>query len=86
MFLKKIPSKRTGRTFLSIVEGYRDPASGKVRHKTITPLGYIDELEKEVPDPISHFKRVAKEMTKEAKKLKEPISFNFTVGDRIKKT
>jgi transposase len=86
MFLKKIPSKRTGRTFLSIVEGYRDPASGKVRHKTIMPLGYTDELEKEFPDPISHFKQVAKEMTKEAKKLKEPITFNFTVGDRIKKT
>ena len=52
MFLKKIPNKKTGRTFLSIVEGYRDPNTGKTRHKTIEALGYLDELENDYNDPI----------------------------------
>jgi hypothetical protein len=52
VFLKKIPNKKTGRTFLSIVEGYRDPNTGKTRHKTIEALGYLDELENDYNDPI----------------------------------
>ena len=67
MYLKKILEKRTGRTFLTIVEGYRDPKTKKVKQKTVMSLGYLDELEKEHEDPISHFKDLAKQMTKEAK-------------------
>ena len=52
-----------GRTYLSIVEGYRK--DGKVRHKTIEKLGYLDDLEKQYADPIAHFKEVAKQMNKE---------------------
>ena len=52
-----------GRTYLSIVQGYR--INGKVRHKTIEKLGYLDELEKIYDDPISHFKEIAKQMNKE---------------------
>ena len=83
MFLKKIPNKRTGRTFLSIVEGYRDPNTGKIRHKTIEALGYLDELEREYEDPIAHFKKVAKEMTQLNKQSDNPIVFTFTPWDKI---
>jgi len=57
MFLKKNVSN--GRVFLSFVQGYRE--NGKVKHKTIEKIGYLDELEKEYDDPIAHFKSVAKE-------------------------
>ena len=52
-----------GRTYLSIVEGYRK--DGKVKHKTIQKLGYLEDLKKEFDDPIAHFKEVAKQMNKE---------------------
>jgi transposase len=83
VFLKKIPNKKTGRTFLSIVEGYRDPNTGKVRHKTVKALGYLDELEKEYENPIAHFKKVAKEMTKQEKVLSSPIVLTFMPTDKI---
>ena len=64
MFLRKNTSKKTGRTYLSIVQGYRD-TDGKNRHKTVTKVGYLDELIKEYNDPISHFAGVAAAMDKE---------------------
>jgi len=57
LFLKK--SVSNGRVFLSLVQGYRE--NGKVKHKTIETIGYLDELEKVYDDPIAHFKSVAKE-------------------------
>lgn len=57
MFLKK--SVSNGRVFLSFVQGYR--INGKVKHKTIEKIGYLDELEKIYDDPIAYFKSVAKE-------------------------
>ena len=61
MYVKKSGYK--GRTYLSIVQGYR--INGKVRHKTIEKLGYLEDLEKIYDDPISHFKEIAKQMNKE---------------------
>ena len=51
MYVKKSGYK--GKTYLSIVEGYR--IDGKVRHKTIEKLGYLEDLKKIYDDPISHF-------------------------------
>lgn len=60
MYLHK--SERKGGIYLSIVEGYRE--GGKVKHKTVESLGYVDDLVDEYgPDPIAHFKRVCKERT-----------------------
>jgi len=64
LYLRKIPSKSTGRTYLSIVHGYRD-ADGKTKHKTIQKIGYLDEFVGKYPDPIAHFTAVAAEMEKE---------------------
>lgn len=83
MFLKKIPNKKTGRTFLSIVEGYRDPNTGKTRHKTIEALGYLDELENDYNDPIAHFKEVARERTRQEKASNSPIVFTFVPTEKI---
>ena len=57
MYLKK--SMSNGKPYLSFVQGYR--LDGKVKQKTIEKLGYLEDLEKEYPDPIAHFKHVAKE-------------------------
>lgn len=57
LFVKK--SISNGRVFLSFVQGYR--IDGKVKHKTIEKIGYLDELKEIYDDPIAHFKAVAKE-------------------------
>ena len=52
MFLKK--TKRPGgRVYLSICEGWRE--GGRVRQRTVEPVGYLDELEAEYADPVAHF-------------------------------
>ena len=54
-----------GRKYLTIVKSYRDPVTKKPRTRQIKALGYLDVLEKEYPDPIAHFKEVARKMTEE---------------------
>ena len=66
-----------GRKYLSIVQGYRDPATKKVRHKTVKSLGYLDDLAKEHEDPIAHFKAVVEEMNKKAALEKEPVKLDI---------
>ena len=62
MFLKKSFSNK--RTYLSFVQGYRDE-NGKVKQKTIEKIGYLDDLKKQYDDPISHFKEIASQKSKE---------------------
>lgn len=57
--------RSNNRKYLSIVHGVRDRDSGIVKTKTIKSLGYLDELQKLYPDPIAHFKEVARQMTEE---------------------
>ena len=72
MFLRKCTNKKTGRTQLTIVQGYRD-SSGKSRQKTIMSLGYLDVLQRKYEDPIAHFEEVARQMTKEYQDEHSPI-------------
>ena len=69
MFLRKNTSKTTGRTYLSIVQGYKD-SNGVSRHRTIQKVGYLDVLLNEYDDPVSHFSAIAAEMDEERKKSK----------------
>lgn len=64
MFLKKCTSRKTGRTYLSIVHGYKD-MDGKTKHKTIQSIGYLDVMEKKYDDPIAHFTKIAAQMEEE---------------------
>jgi hypothetical protein len=66
--------KSNGKEYLSIVTGYRDKVSRMPRTKTIKSLGYLDELKKEYPDPIAHFKEVAAEMSRKEAEENQPIS------------
>jgi len=82
MFLKK-DKRPNGRIYLSIVQGYREPVTGKTKQKAVRSLGYLDELKKDFEDPIAHFKEVAKQMTEEAKEAARPLTFNFLANDTI---
>jgi thiol-disulfide isomerase/thioredoxin len=75
--------KSNGRTYLTIVQGYRDPVTKKVRHKTIKSLGYLDDLAREYPDPIVHFRNVVEEMNKKIAMEKQPITINLNPEERI---
>lgn len=70
MFVKK--SISNGRTFLVFAQGYRK--NGKVKHKTIEKIGYLDELQKIYDDPIAHFRQIA--MQKSSNEITE-----FTIKD-----
>ena len=83
MFLRKNYNKKTGRTYLQIVHGYRDK-DGKSRTKTIKSIGYLDELEKVYDEPIAHFKQVAKQMENERLENDE-ITIKIKANSRISK-
>lgn len=68
LFLK-VAKFKNGRTYLSIVDGYR--INGKVKQKVYQKIGYLDELEKQFDDPISHYKQ-------EVEKLKIEFSSKRT--------
>jgi len=61
MHLKQAHNKKTGRTYLSIVQSYRDKEKGYSSAKTIEKIGYLDDLQKIYDDPISHFKNIVAE-------------------------
>ena len=53
MYLQK--SSSHGRIYLSIVEGYR--INGKVKHKTIQKLGYLEDLKNNMMTPLLTLKK-----------------------------
>lgn len=81
MYLKQ--NKVGGRVHLIIAHGYRDAQTKKVRTKTIKSLGYLDELEKQFPDPISHFKAVVAEMNRQEIEEKQQAAITFDRSERL---
>ena len=61
MHLKQ--TKRNGRTYLSVVQSYRD--GGRTRTRTIESLGYVDELAARYDDPIAHFRSYVDQLNAE---------------------
>ena len=59
MYLKKSFNKKRNKTQLSFVQGYR--MDGKVKHKVIENLGYLEDYLDEYEDPVAHFQQIAKE-------------------------
>jgi hypothetical protein len=66
-----------GRKYLSIVQGFRDPVTKKVRHKTVKSLGYLDELTKHYLDPVAYFRGVTAEMNKKAALERQPVTISL---------
>jgi transposase len=82
MYLKQ--NRKDDRIHLVIAHGYRDKETKKVRTKTIRSLGYVDELKKDYPDPITHFKAVVAEMNRREAANKPPASITFARDERLK--
>ncbi|MEG1506920.1 MAG: IS1634 family transposase [Bacilli bacterium] len=62
LFLK-VSNFQNGKTYLSIVDGYR--VNGKVKQKVYKKLGFLDNLKKQFDDPISHYKLEVEQLKKE---------------------
>ena len=71
MFVQTAPKNKDGRTLMYYVEGYRE--NGKVKHRTIERIGFIDEFTHLYEDPIAHFKQVAKQKTKEKQERQKAV-------------
>lgn len=82
MHLKKTKQK-SGRTYLSIVDGYYDKQRGHARTITIEKLGYLDDLEKQYDDPIAFFKKRVEKLKKEKAEKKAPITIDFDRDERL---
>ena len=76
-------SNNRGRKYLSIVRGYWDPETKKVRHKSVISLGYLDELEKQYSDPVAHFKQVASDMTRQEAEASSPVAITLRRDERL---
>ncbi|GHU73670.1 hypothetical protein AGMMS49992_13010 [Clostridia bacterium] len=82
------------RLYLSIVEGYRDPVTKKVKTRTLRSLGYADSLAKINGDPVAFGMRILEEMKRAAaceqtadkvaihsnERLSESVSYNKLLG------
>jgi len=69
LFLKKYKAYN-GKIYLTIVDGFR--INGKVKQKVYKKLGYLEDLEKEYDDPISHFKDEIKKLKNDNEKYFYP--------------
>ena len=83
MYLRK-SKKPNGRTYLTIVQGYRDE-DGKNRARTVRSLGYVDALEAEFGDPVAHFEEECRRMTEEAARAQAPVTVEFSAARKIDK-
>lgn len=71
MFLKTVPSRKGDVLF--IVESYYDKENNRTRQRKIQNLGLIEDLKKEYPDPMGHFRQVAKDMTAEKDAMRNTV-------------
>lgn len=82
MYLKKSKNSKTGRTQLSIVEGYRDE-NGVTRTKVIKNIGYLDVVEKDYEDPIGYFTELARQMTTAKKNNEKPVLLEVNKNEKL---
>ena len=80
MYLKQGYNKKTGKTQLSIVHGYRE--NGKAKQKVIQNLGFLEDYLDQYEDPVAHFRQVAKEMSQKDEKEKLEILLSQRLPDQ----
>lgn len=69
IFLKQSKYK-SGRIFLSIVNGYYDSITKNSKQSTIEKIGFVDVLKNTIDDPISYYKQKATDLNNEKKENK----------------
>jgi len=80
VYLKQ--NKVGGRVHMIIAHGYKDKETKKTRTKTIKTIGYVDEFLDKYPDPVAHFKEVAKEMT-EAENARRKVTLTIDMNEAL---
>jgi transposase len=75
MYAQTLLEKKTGRRLIMFVEGYRE--NGKVKHRTIERIGYVDEFTDLYDDPVAHFKQVAKEKSKVLQEQRKSVTIEL---------
>jgi len=65
-----------------IAHGYKDKETKKTRTKTIKTIGYVDEYLGQYPDPVAHFKKVAKEMTAE-ENTRRKVTLTIDMNEKL---
>lgn len=83
MFVKK-QKRKNGRTYLSVVQGYRDE-HGKTKTKHVRSLGYLDELERLYDDPVAHFRAEVEAENEAARAESAPITVTLHPLQKIDK-
>ena len=83
MYLKK--NKSGKRIHLLIVDGYYDKETKRVRTVTVKTLGYLDELQKQYPDPLVHFQTEVDEMNRQKAIDSIPAAIKFNKHERLVK-
>lgn len=82
MHLKSTRTK-SGRTYLSIVDGYYDKITKNSKQVTLESLGYLDALEKEYDDPIAFFTAKVDEMKRQKADKSAALTFEFQRTETI---
>lgn len=80
MYLRRNLNRKTGRTQLAIVQGYRD-AQGRARQKTVLKIGYLDVVVEEYENPIVHFEEVARQMTQQYQEKTRPVVLELNMDE-----
>ncbi|HEY5562672.1 MAG TPA: hypothetical protein VIK72_13120 [Clostridiaceae bacterium] len=75
--------KKTGRTYLSIVQSYWDKNKKRANAITVKSLGYLDELEKEYDDPIVFFTNEANQMDEQRLQGNADITFSIAKNEML---
>jgi len=78
MYLKKSHNKTTGKTYLSIAQGYWDKERGHTRTDVVEKIGYLHDLVKIYDDPVAHFQAIVDEMN--AKAAAEDAEYNISAN------
>jgi transposase len=82
VYLKKTLQK-SGRIYLSIVDGYFDKEKGHSRTVTVEKIGYLDELEREYDDPIAHFKNRVEQLKQKKAEKTAPVTLSFEQDETL---
>lgn len=83
MYLKKSTKKKSGRTHLSIAQNYWDSQNKRSKTKTIQTLGYLDELQKDFDDPVSHFEAIVAKMNEDQHTSNPSTTITIDMGEKI---
>ena len=82
VFLKQIPNKKSGKTFLSIVKPYKHKESGNVRTKTVQSIGYLEDI-RDIDDPVAYYTELARKMTLEEKDRERTATIEYKPSQRM---